>query len=98
MSEISDRWKEWLMADSLVFVDLFQSRPRKLLGRAQTWRWRARNGNNFRVLAVSSEAYTNYQDAVDTVTQLFGDSSNVYLRQKERGDVELRLSSNNPPA
>lgn len=87
------------MADnSLVFVDLFQSRPRKLLGRAQTWRWRARNGDNFRVLAVSSEAYTNYSDAVDAIFELFGDKSNVYLREAEHGNAKLRLATPDQPA
>jgi uncharacterized protein YegP (UPF0339 family) len=77
----------------LVFVDLYQSRPRKLFGRAQTWRWKALNGNNFRVLAASSEAYTNRSDAVDAIEQLFGATSNVYLRQTEHGNQLLRLAA-----
>lgn len=80
------------MANALVFVDLYQSRPRKLLGRAQTWRWRALNGNNRRVLAASSEAYTNQADALAAITELFGTASNVYLRQTEQGDQLLRLA------
>lgn len=86
------------MADGtppLVFVDLYQGSSRKLLSRAQTWRWRALNGNNFRVLAVSSENYTNRQDCVDAIFQLFGNGSNVYLRQHEQGDLPLRMAS--PP-
>jgi uncharacterized protein YegP (UPF0339 family) len=85
------------MDSALVFVDLYQSRPRKLLGRPQTWRWRALNGNNRRVLAASSEAYTNQADALAAIQQLFGTASNVYLRQHEEGNVELRLATPGQP-
>lgn len=81
------------MSNSLIFVDLYQSRPRKLLGRAQTWRWRALNGENFRVLAASSEAYTNEADAIAAIASLFGNASNVYLRQHEQGNQLLRLAA-----
>lgn len=79
----------------LVFVYLYQSRSRKLLGRPQTWRWRALSGNNFRTMAASSESYTNRQDCLDAITQLFGADTNVYLRQHEQGNQPLRMAS--PP-
>lgn len=82
---------------SLVYVDLQEvkvvnwlSRPFR---RPQKWRWTAINGGNQRVLAVSSENYTNRQDCIDAIVQLFGDQSNVYLRQPEIGNIELRLAN-----
>ena len=86
----------------LVFVDLYQTeRKPRAAGdtrevRPQLWRWRAINGSNFEVMAIASEAYTNKQDCLDAIAQLFGASTNVYLRQHEQGDQELRLANNNP--
>ncbi|WP_136246066.1 hypothetical protein [Mycobacterium intracellulare] len=85
----------------LIYVDLYQQevptattlthivlkRPRP-----QRWRWRAINGGNGRVLAISSEAYTNQADALAAVTQLFGSNSDVYLRSSNQGNQLLRLS------
>jgi hypothetical protein len=85
------------MPTPLIFIDIYEDKPPLTVlsvlrgGRPQRWRWRALNGNNFRVLAVSSEAYTNYSDAVAAITELFGDGSEVYLRQAERGNRVLRL-------
>lgn len=93
------------MADGtppLVFVDLYQTEDAtglaKLLQRTrpQRWRWRALNGSNFRVLAVSSESYTNRSDAISAIYQLFGFGTNAYLRQHEVGDVPLRMANPNP--
>lgn len=87
------------MADGtppLVYIDLFQSYKgiRVLLGqRPQLWRWRALNGKNFRVLAESSESYTNFSDALSAIQELFGGRSDVYLRQSETGDQVLRLAT-----
>lgn len=78
----------------LVYIVLYQSKPRKVFRRAQTWRWRALNAGNSRVLAVSSENYTNRDDCVAAVRQLFGSRSDVYLRQAETGNVMLRLATN----
>lgn len=78
---------------TLVYIDLYQKRSlTRLLGRPQPWRWRALNGDNFRVLAVSSEAYTNRADALAAIEELFGTSSNVYRRESEQGNTELRLA------
>lgn len=77
----------------LIYIDLYQSKPRKVFRRPQTWRWRALNAGNSRVLAVSSENYTNRDDAVSAVRQLFGSGSDVYLRQTETGNVMLRLAN-----
>lgn len=79
----------------LVYVDLFQA-PKNLLAtvtaRPQRWRWRAINGDNGRVLGISSEAYTNRGDALAAVKQLFGSYSDVYLRGSDQGNELLRLS------
>lgn len=80
-----------------MFIDLIQTPVlKRLLGRPQRWRWVARNGSNFRVLAVSSENYTNKSDCVAAIEQLFGTGSDVYRREPETGNVRLRLAT--PPS
>lgn len=81
----------------LIYVDLYQGpavNSIKALFRArpQRWRWRAINGDNGRVLGISSEAYTNRGDALAAVKQLFGSNSDVYLRGSDQGNELLRLS------
>ncbi len=81
--------------NNLIYVDLVQAPVNalaRLAGRPQRWRWTARNGGNGRVLAVSSENYTNRADAVSAITQLFGNSSNIYLRASQEGNQLLRLA------
>lgn len=77
----------------LIYIDLYQA-PKGLISRAaarpQRWRWRAINGNNGRVLAASSEAYTNRGDALAAINQLFAPASNVYLRSSNGGNQLLR--------
>lgn len=77
----------------LVYVDLKQA-PKRLTfkGRQQRWYWVALSGDNFRVLARSSERYTNRNDAVKAIHLLFGDHVNVYLRQSEQGNQVLRMA------
>lgn len=77
----------------LVYIVLYQSKPRKVFRRAQTWRWRALNARNSRVLGNSADAYTNKGDALAAVEQLFGAGTDVFLRQPEAGDVVLRLGT-----
>jgi hypothetical protein len=76
---------------TLIFVDIKRSRTR-FPGRPQRWFWVALNGNNFRRLARSSENYTNRQDCLDALKQLFGSDANVYKREAEVGNVCLRLA------
>jgi hypothetical protein len=82
------------MADKttpLVFVDLLQvTNKATKTGRPQRWRWVAKNGANQKTLARSSERYTNRQDCIDALTQLFGADTNIYLRQDGQGDQLLR--------
>lgn len=81
-------------ATHLVYIDLYQTASNVgASGRPQTWRWRAINAGNQFVLAESSEAYTNEDDCLSAITQLFGRASNVYLRQVEQGNRVLRLAS-----
>lgn len=84
------------MSDNpLIYVDLTQAPKNplaRLAGRPQRWRWTARNGLNGRVLAVSSENYTNSADCRAAITQLFGTGSNVYLRSSGTGNTCLRLA------
>lgn len=46
--------------------------------RWQPWRWRAQAANG-RVLAVSSESYTNRADCLAAVALVFGDQTDVEL-------------------
>lgn len=82
-----------------VFVDLIyvpEPAARKLIPgrkRHQGWRWVAKNADNQKKLARSSERYTNRQDALDAVVQLFGTDTNVFKREAEKGNVTLRLAA-----
>lgn len=78
----------------LIYVDLYQTPLlKRLLGRPQRWRWRAFNAGNYRVLAVSSERYTNRQDCIDAIVQLFGFNTAAYMREAEHGNTCLRLAA-----
>lgn len=75
-----------------VYVDVIRSPAlARLLGRQQPWRWRAVNGGNHKVLAVSSERYTNVGDCLDAVDQLFGARSDVWLRLPGENPQLLRM-------
>lgn len=82
---------------NLIYVDLLYTeepadRPRDA-ARWQPWRTIVRSGDNMRALFRSSEAYTNRQDCIDAAQLAFGDDANVYLRETEHGNVELRLAA-----
>lgn len=57
--------------------------------RWQPWRWRAQAANG-RVLAVSSESYTNRADAVDAIWTLFGPAAMVKLHNDDGSYYLLR--------
>ena len=73
-----------------VYVDLKQAPLSKLPGRPQRWYWVARNAGNQKKLARSSERYTNRQDCLNAIRQLFGDATDVFLREAEKGNYPLR--------
>lgn len=77
-----------------VFIDIYQTPllKRLLNARVQRWRWRAVNAGNHRVLAVSSESYTNSGDCMDAVDQLFGARSDVWLRLDGHPNQLLRMA------
>lgn len=52
-------------------IELYRSSPGPHRGRPQLWRFRFR-ADNGRIIAVSSESYTNRADAVDAVHLAFG--------------------------
>jgi uncharacterized protein YegP (UPF0339 family) len=81
------------MSDNLIYVTVYKSTgPRyRTSARRQPWRWRATSGSNHRILA-SGEGFANEADCVASVQLLFGDKSNVYLRQAEQGDQVLRMA------
>lgn len=83
----------------VIYIDVYQTKPRaRNAGRPQTWRWRALSEGNRKKLASSGEAYINLADCLHAIELLFGNGSNVYLRQHEQGNRALRMSSNlNPP-
>lgn len=77
---------------SLVYVDLVHVENKATkTGRPQRWRWVARNGGNNKIMGQSSERYTNRKDCERAIDVLFGVNSEVYRRESEKGDVELRL-------
>ncbi|WP_373234009.1 hypothetical protein [Mycobacterium marinum] len=80
----------------VVYVDLYQVPEKNVLGRPtrrpQRWRWRAINGGNHKVLAVSSEAYTNEADCRAAIDQLFGTGTEVYLRRDGHDNQLLRFA------
>ena len=79
-----------------ITVELIQTpRPRwSLKHRTQRWRWRALAANG-RVLAVSSEAYTNRADAVAAIWLVFGWETCVDLDHGSRSGL-LRLRDASP--
>jgi uncharacterized protein YegP (UPF0339 family) len=94
------KWLNDLMnTRPVLYVDLKQAPLSKLIpgwglpGRPQRWRWVARNASNHKVMARSSERYTNKQDCLDAISQLFSPGTTVYLRQAEHGDECLRLAT-----
>jgi uncharacterized protein YegP (UPF0339 family) len=70
----------------VIYVDLVKSK----LPRKQPWRWVAKSAGNQRKLATSGEWYSNLQDALDAIALVWGDGTNVFLRQSEKGNVALR--------
>lgn len=78
---------------SLVYVVVKQAPLSRLPFRQQRWSWVARSGDNNRVLARSSESYTNKSDLLNAISVLFSDTTNVYRREAEQGDVMLRLAN-----
>lgn len=84
------------MSENLVYIDLYQKAQNpiaRVAGRPQTWRWRAINGGNNRVLGNSADAYTNRADALAAIDQLFGTFTDVYLRSGNEGNQMLRLAT-----
>jgi uncharacterized protein YegP (UPF0339 family) len=77
----------------VIYVDLKQRNPVARIVRAQNWYWIALNAGNGKQMARSKGYYTNQGDAYDAITQLFGNSTNVYLRQTEHGDLPIRLAT-----
>jgi uncharacterized protein YegP (UPF0339 family) len=76
------------MSNPVVYVDVYKGRKRL----RQAWRWRASNAGNGRLMAHSGEAYVNKSDCLTAITQLFGGSTTVYMREAEHGDVVMRFA------
>jgi uncharacterized protein YegP (UPF0339 family) len=70
----------------VIYVDLIKSK----LPRKQPWRWVAKSAGNQKKLATSGESYSNLQDALDAIALVWGDGTNVFLRQSEKGNIALR--------
>jgi uncharacterized protein YegP (UPF0339 family) len=58
-----------------VNVEVLKSRVR----RKQPWRWVAKSADNYRVLAISGEWYTNRLDCYHAIRLIFGEGTRVYL-------------------
>ncbi|OBI95578.1 DUF1508 domain-containing protein [Mycobacterium sp. 1465703.0] len=87
-------------ADTRIVVALFQAPAANWLAalrpnsRPQRWRWRAINAGNNRIMAESSESYTNEDDAMDAIDELFGNRSDVWLQRAGETDLLLRMPFN----
>lgn len=83
------------MSGRTVYVDLHH-RPRPVgfhpALRWQPWSWVALDGGNHKRLAVSSEKYTNRQDCLDAIRELFGTDTTVHLREPGAETVLLRAA------
>jgi hypothetical protein len=73
-----------------IIIQLRQSRSLFPIGRPQRWTWRAVNSGNHRVLAKSSETYTNRADAESVATALFSEGERVTLVRPDGTSVVLR--------
>lgn len=63
----------------------------------QPWRSVVKSGDNEEVLFVSSESYHNRADALHAIDLAFGTQANVYRRESEHGNFELRLAKDYQP-
>ena len=83
------------MSGRTVYVDLRRSdRPSGTPGkRWQGWSWIALNAGNHEPLAISTEKYTNRQDCLDAIRQLFGTDATVHLREPGAETVLLRAAA-----
>jgi hypothetical protein len=65
----------------------------KYLEAFQPWRILVLSADNHEALFRSTERYFNEADARHAAEIAFGTNSNVYLRQAEHGNVQLRLAT-----
>lgn len=86
---------------AVIYIDIHQRALKPTLfrrgGRQQRHYWIALNGGNMRVMARSSESYTNRQDCVDAARLIFGSEVKVYLRQENQEIQLLRHATNDQP-
>lgn len=75
--------------------ELVESLYRKYLAGFQPYRVLIKSGDNEEPLFRSTERYFNRGDAVNAIRIGFDNHSNVYLREAEVGNQELRLAQDN---
>lgn len=66
---------------------------RQYVERFQPFRLLVKSGDNQEPLFRSTEAYFNKADAIHAAHLAFGSGSNVYLRQHEKGNQNLRMAA-----
>lgn len=93
----------------LIYVDLIEEKPRKqkpdetaehyaaFLDTFQAWRVIVKSGDNQKKLFRSTERYLHREGALNAIERAFGNNSNVFLREKETGNVVLRRPSAEVP-
>lgn len=69
---------------------VYKRKPTLRVKRHQPWRFFVKSGDNWKTLAISSERYTNKQDALDAIELLFGPDTVVSLRESKIPDNGLR--------
>jgi uncharacterized protein YegP (UPF0339 family) len=78
---------------SVIYVDVKKSSIARVLRRPQPYYWIARSADNQKVLARSSERYTNYADVLHAIDLLFAAGTTVYRRESEKGNVPVRMAA-----
>lgn len=77
-------------ATSAFRIDVRANKSRWPSRRPQRWGWRAVNTGNNKVMARSSESYTNERDCVDAAVALFSDGARVWLQRADGSSVVVR--------
>lgn len=91
--EEKPRPRETFMVDSYLSDQIIDQEYADYLEHFQPWRILILSGDNHKELFRSTERYFNKADAEHAIDIAFANKSNVYLRQAETGDIELRLAT-----
>jgi hypothetical protein len=91
---IEEFWEKWPaeVDDSPEATSLREEVYKTYLKRFQPWRLLILSGGNYEPLFRSTESYFNREDARYAAELAFGNGTNVYLREHEKGNQILRMA------